>query len=721
MKWTSISTSRQVLWAIGLIFAALLINIIPAKLALYFELPIFADSIGTILAAMVGGTLPAVIVGFFSNAFNGISDITTLYYGIISILIGVTATIFQQRGFFRNAFKVCIAIFVFALLGGGLGSILTYFLYGYDFGEGISSPFSVAIYHNLGFSKFFSQLTADFIIDIIDKAIVVAIAIIVHRKLPLWIKHLYSHIFLYDPNHADHTHQFGNYRIKRSLIRKVVYIVIIAEILLGALASITGFVLYRQVSIGKFVDIAHGLTEAASVAIDADRVDEFIQQGEKAEGYKDIETKLYKIRNGFPQALYLYVYKILEDGCHVVFDLDATDGEAGSDPGAVIAFDPSFVPYLPMLLKGEPIEPIISDDQYGWLLTVYKPLKNSTGKTVAYVAADISMGEIIIDQAKFFIKLLSMFFGLSIIIMSIVLELVNRGIVHPVNGMASSAIHFAYNLEQSRVSSIQELDSIDIKTSDEIEYLYKALTKTCKDSIEFIERLERAAERITRMQDEIIINFAEMVEARDTSTGNHIKKTAFYVEAIAKELQREGKFSEILDDAYIAKLKRSAPLHDIGKIAVSDLILNKPGKLTDEEFSVMKSHTTEGCSILTKIEENASDSMDDDYLKEATEMAHYHHEKWDGTGYPTGIKGEGIPLSARIMAVADVFDALVAERIYKKPFTYEKAMAIITEGAGKHFDPTVVEAFCHISEELYAQRTVLDAMVTHRDEPAAKA
>ena len=721
MKWTSISTSRQVLWALGLIFAAFLINIIPAKLALYFELPIFADSIGTILAAMLGGTLPAVIVGFFSNAFNGISDITTLYYGIISILIGVTATIFQQRGFFRNAFKVCIAIFVFALLGGGLGSILTYFLYGYDFGEGISSPFSVAIYHNLGFSKFFSQLTADFIIDIIDKAIVVAIAIIVHRKLPLWIKHLYSHIFLYDPNHADHTHQFGNYRIKRSLIRKVVYIVIIAEILLGALASITGFVLYRQVSIGKFVDIAHGLTEAASVAIDADRVDEFIEQGEKAEGYKDIETKLYKIRNGFPQALYLYVYKILEDGCHVVFDLDATDGEAGSDPGAVIPFDPTFVPYLPMLLKGEPIEPIISDDQYGWLLTVYKPLKNSTGKTVAYVAADISMGEILIDQAKFFIKLLSMFFGLSIIIMSIVLELVNRGIVHPVNRMASGAIHFAYNLEQSRVSSIQELNSINIKTNDEIEYLYKALTKTCKDSIEFIERLERAAERITRMQDEIIINFAEMVEARDTSTGNHIKKTAFYVEAIAKELQREGKFSEILDDAYIAKLKRSAPLHDIGKIAVSDLILNKPGKLTDEEFSIMKSHTTEGWHILEKIEENASDSMDDDYLKEATEMAHYHHEKWDGTGYPTGIKGSGIPLSARIMAVADVFDALVAERIYKKPFTYEKAMAIITEGAGKHFDPTVVEAFCHISEELYAQRTVLDDIVKHKHDDAAKA
>lgn len=711
MKVVTMPTKMKVAYALGLILAAFLINIIFSKIALALELPVFLDCLGTVLAAMLGGTFPAVIAGFCSNAFNGISDLTTLYYGIINILIGVTATVFQQKGFFRTIPKALVSILVFALLGGALGSILTYFLYGYDFGEGISAPFSVAIYNNLGFSKFFSQLSADFIIDIFDKAIIVAAAILIYRKIPLLLKHRMSHVFLYDPNVHETNKLDGANNIKRSLLRKVVIIVIAAEILLGAFASITGFVLYRQVSIGKFVDIAHGLTEAASVAIDAERIDEFLEQGEKAEDYKAIEAMLYKIRNGFPQALYLYVYRILPDGCHVVFDLDASDGEAGSDPGAVVAFDPSFEPYLPNLLKGEPIDPIISDDQYGWLLTVYKPLKNFEGKTVAYVAADISMGEIIIDQAKFFIKLLSMFFGLSIIIMSIVLEFMKRGIVHPVNRMASGAIHFAYNLEQDSANDVQELESLDIKSSDEIGHLYKALTKMCKDSIGFIRRLEKAAERIQHMQDEIIINFAEMVEARDTSTGNHIKKTAFYVEAIAQELYKEGKFKDILDEAYIAKLKRSAPLHDIGKIAVSDLILNKPGKLTDDEFAIMKSHTTEGWHILTKIEENASDSMDDDYLKEATEMAHYHHEKWDGTGYPTGIKGAGIPLSARIMAVADVFDALVAERVYKKPFTYEKAMQIITEGAGKHFDPTVVEAFTKISQKLYDERTVLNQMV----------
>ena len=598
---------------------------------------------------------------------------------------------------------------VFALLGGALGSVLTYFLYGYDFGEGISAPFSLAIYDTFGLSKFFSQLSADFVIDIIDKTFVVIVAVFAYRKIPLHLKHHLNYVFLYDPNQSETLKLRGRKLVKLSLLRKVVIIVVVAEILLGALASVTGFLLYRQVSIGKFLDIASGVTKAGSVVIDGDKIDEYITEGKNSKDYLDVEHKLYSIKESFPQTTYLYVYKILDDGCHVVFDLESEEGEDPSQPGEVIPFDPSFEPVLPTLLAGGDIDPIVSDDQYGWLLTVYKPLKNTSGKTVAYIAADISMGEIVYDQAKFFIKLLSMFFGLSIIIMSIVLELVNRHIVNPVNNMASATIHFAYSLEQGRVDSLQELWNLDVKTMDEIEYLYKALTKTCEDSVDFIIKLEQAVKRIGNLQDEIIVNFAEMVEARDVSTGDHIKKTAFYVEAIAKELQKEGKFKELLTDAYIEKLKRSAPLHDIGKVAVSDLILNKPGKLTPEEFDIMKSHTTEGMKILTKIETQASEhgTMDDNYLKESIEMAYFHHEKWNGTGYPTGIRGEAIPLSARIMAVADVFDALVAERVYKKPFTYEKAMAIITEGAGQHFDPTIVEAFCHISDELYKHRTVL--------------
>ena len=702
--------------AVLFVFAVLLLNIIPSKTALALNLPLFLDSIGTVFAAMLGGNLPAVIVGFCVNAINGISDITTLYYGIISILIGVAAALFQRNGFFKTPGKIVVTIITFSLLGGGLGSVLTYFLFGYDFGEGISAPFALAVYEHLGFSKFFAQLTADIILDVFDKTIVVIAAVALQRVVPQQLKNRIGKLFLFnqDPVRSDEEKLFEGKLVKRSLIRKVVVMVIVAEILLGALASTTGYILYSQASVNEYIDISKGVSKATSVVVDGDRIDEFLEKGRDAEGYADIEKRLYRIKETFPHVMYLYIYRIMEDGSHVIFDLESEDIDdvkavKADQPGDVVDFDETFADVKENLIRGEKVEPRISDDEFGWLLTSYEPLLNSEGKPVAQIGVDLYMGDVNGEQATFFIKLLSMFFGLSIIIMSVVLEFVNRGIVYPVNRMAAASIHFAYNLEQGVESgnNLKAIEDLKIHTFDEIEYLYRAITKMGGDSLRYIDELNRQTERITNMQEEIIVNFAEMVEARDMSTGNHVKKTAFYVEAIAKELQKEGKFKDILTDSYIKVLKRSAPLHDIGKIAISDLILNKPGRFTEDEFKIMQSHTTEGKNILTKIETNASD-MDEGYLKESIEMAQYHHEKWDGTGYPRGVKGDEIPISARIMAVADVFDALVAERVYKAAFPYEKAMEIITGGAGKAFDPDVVEAFTHISKELYDKRTKLN-------------
>ena len=695
--------------AFGLVVAALLLNFLLAKFAHLFHMPVFLDCVGTVVAGMLGGNFPAVFVGFFSNVLNSVDDPVSLYYGLISVLVGVAAAIFQQNGFFRSLPKAAVAVVVFALLGGGLGSVLTYFLYGYDFGEGVSAPFALAIYEHLHFSKFWSQLCADIVIDVFDKAIVVAAAILIHRAIPTHLQRRLGALFLFNPHpsHDAHFEGFKEFLVKRSLLRKVVVLVIVAEVLLGALASTTGFVLYRQVSVGRYVDLAQGVAKSASAIVDADRADEWERDGRNAQGYAEIERQLYRIRESFPQVTFLYVYRITEDSSRVLFDL-ATDAVEAEAPGTAVAFDPGFEPVHATMLAGGDVEPVVTRDEYGWLLTVYRPLRNSAGETVAYVGVDLSMGDLVYEEAKFFIKLLTMFFGLSILIMSVVLDLVNRGIVYPVNRMAAESMRFAYSLEHGRPASIRALESLQIRTFDEIEHLYRSLTTMGRSSLRFIAQLREQSRRIARMQDELIINFAEMVEARDTSTGNHIKKTAHYVEAISRELLKEGKFPGILTEEYIETLKRSAPLHDIGKIAVSDLILNKPGKLTDEEFAIMKSHTTEGKKILERVVANAGDSMDDGYLKESIEMAYSHHEKWDGTGYPAGIKGEEIPLSARIMAVADVFDALVAERVYKKPFPYEKAMEIIVGGAGKHFDPDVVAAFEAISRELYDRRTKLD-------------
>jgi HD-GYP domain-containing protein (c-di-GMP phosphodiesterase class II) len=162
------------------------------------------------------------------------------------------------------------------------------------------------------------------------------------------------------------------------------------------------------------------------------------------------------------------------------------------------------------------------------------------------------------------------------------------------------------------------------------------------------------------------------------------------VDIILKGLKKKGYYAEKLTPKYMSDVVMSAPLHDVGKINVPDYVLNKPGKLTDEEYDIIKTHTTEGRILIEK----AIDTVHgENYLKEARNMAGYHHERWDGKGYPEGLHGEVIPLSARIMAVADVFDALASRRVYKPPFPPEKALEIIEEGSGTQFDPKCVEAF----------------------------
>lgn len=213
----------------------------------------------------------------------------------------------------------------------------------------------------------------------------------------------------------------------------------------------------------------------------------------------------------------------------------------------------------------------------------------------------------------------------------------------------------------------------------------------------YVADVQEKTEQLSMMQRALIMVLADIVESRDRNTGAHVRKTAAYTEIILNEMRKKGYYAEQLTDAYISDVVNSAPLHDVGKIQVPDAILNKPGRLDDDEFKIMKTHTTAGRDIISQAIELVPVSG---YLNEARNLAAYHHEKWDDSGYPHGIAGEEIPLSARVMAVADVFDALVSRRSYKKPFTFEAAMDIIKEGSGKHFDPLFVDAFVSAEEEV---------------------
>ncbi|MCL2193114.1 MAG: response regulator [Treponema sp.] len=214
------------------------------------------------------------------------------------------------------------------------------------------------------------------------------------------------------------------------------------------------------------------------------------------------------------------------------------------------------------------------------------------------------------------------------------------------------------------------------------------------------ENLQKIIDEKTRsildVQNALLRTMGELVEYRDDITGKHIERTQQGVKILLEELTRNDIYHEEIKDWDINLLLISCQLHDLGKIAISDVVLKKPGKLTEEEFDAMKFHTHAGKQIIEKVE---AMTCENEFLKYAKIVAVSHHEKWDGSGYPYGLKGNEIPLLGRIMAVADVYDALTSIRPYKEPFSHEEAVKIIVEGSGKHFDPTLVDVFSRVADK----------------------
>lgn len=209
-------------------------------------------------------------------------------------------------------------------------------------------------------------------------------------------------------------------------------------------------------------------------------------------------------------------------------------------------------------------------------------------------------------------------------------------------------------------------------------------------------QLEARTLHIKHIQEMMVLGMATMVESRDMSTGGHINRTSMVVRIFAERLSKE---SDSLSKDFLDMVIRAAPMHDLGKIAVDDRVLRKQGRFTPEEYEEMKKHSAEGSRIVKQILEGVEE---DDFVEIAANVAHYHHEKWDGSGYPDGLTGEEIPIEARIMALADVFDALVSKRCYKEAYSYDKAFSIMEESVGTHFDPTLGRIFLNCRPELEA-------------------
>ncbi len=229
----------------------------------------------------------------------------------------------------------------------------------------------------------------------------------------------------------------------------------------------------------------------------------------------------------------------------------------------------------------------------------------------------------------------------------------------------------------------------------------KASADFLRDKNDFLEQeVAKRTQEVMAIQDVTILAMASLAETRDSDTGNHIRRTQYYVKALAEKLQHHPRFGAFLSSSNINMLFKSAPLHDIGKVGIPDRILLKPGRFTPEEFEIMKTHTTLGRDAIAHAEESLGTKVE--FLSMAKDIALFHQEKWDGSGYPEGRSGDAIPVSARLMAVADVYDALISRRVYKEGMPHAQAAHIIAQGKGTHFDPDMVDAFLDIQDEFQA-------------------
>ncbi len=690
--------------AIMLLAAGVLMNVAGTYIAQLTGVPLFFDTIGTIVTAFLGGYLPGVVVALVTNIFRELFEHNSVYYGVLNALMAIAAAFFIRSGRLKKVRGVIAFIAILSLIGGGLGGILGWYLEG-PFTEGRYIPIMDYFYGIFHTGPFLTQILASIFVDLLDKIVTVLLVILVMTitsrssgggfGLEAWMQAPLS------KEQRESMHNLANR--KWSLRSKLVLVLVITSLMLMVTAVVISLLLFREYTIDQHTKMASGIAELEEDVLDPERIDEYIEFGEAAEGYTEIKEKLYKIRDTSPDIQYVYIYQIREDGCYVVFDLDTEDVEGGA-AGDVIPFDESFMSLVPDLLAGNEIEPMITDDSFGWLLTVYHPVYNAAGRCVCYTCADVSMNDLWFYSQTFLVKLSTLFLGVFILVLTGSLFLAEYHMILPINSMASCAKEFAYS-ENSGEGNLEKIENLQIHTGDEVENLYDAFTKMTKDSVSYVEDIKKHNAIIEDMQSGLIMVIADMVENRDESTGDHIKKTAAYTRIIMDGLLKKKYYEDQLTPKFIADVEQSAPLHDVGKIKVPDHILNKPGKLTDEEFEIMKTHTTAGKEIMEQAIEKVHGES---YLTEARNLAAYHHEKWNGKGYPEGLKGEEIPLSARIMAVADVFDALVSKRVYKPAMPFDKAMGIILDGAGEHFDPKVAEVFAEATDEVKAVAEYFD-------------
>ena len=487
---------------------------------------------------------------------------------------------------------------------------------------------------------------------------------------------------------------------------------VVAIFILTIAVVLIGFYLFRNSvteSYEKYVTTV--LDYAYSITTDYDFGD-MIAKREMSGGYEDMRESLNRIKeNSDIEYLYAVYFEDINDIRSITYAINTKTEEELSNGGSYTymgtpcengSFEEDTLLILQDAVKNSNRECSVLDgnsSEYGHMLNGYRVIFDSSGKPAGLLCAEIDINDIIAEQNLYVRAIVTFAAVFTIVITIIYISTIEGFIIYPITSVTKASEDFIKNIgdQEAMEESVDKLKRLKIRSRNEIGALYNTVSRMETDMAKQLSDIRQYAENTLKMQNGLMVLMADMVGVRDSDTGAHIQKTAAYVKIIMEGLIRKGYYKEILTPQYMEDVIKSAPLHDVGKIHIPDAILNKTGALTDEEFDIMKSHTTWGKTIIDKA---ISEVEGESYLREARNMAAYHHERWDGKGYPEGLKGEEIPLSARIMAVADVFDALTSPRIYKQAFSLSKVVEMIEEDKGVKFDPRCVEVLIEALPEV---------------------
>ncbi len=665
---------------------------------LWFEnSPLYLDTIGTIAVSGLAGIFPGILTGVATNVVKIFVWDLNPYYAILSAAIAFVAAFFFHNNYQKKVRNVILLILALAFIGGVPGTWVTWMLSG----EGWKKYVQILIdlfSERVGFGHFISVYLANFLFDILDKTVSVVLALFIMSFVPEGIKNMLWNSGLKQEYVPSESRKSSFAKTRRSLSFTMISMITLVTIVSVGTMTWVSYVLFGRYAREQTVDAAKHAVERAKEITGFDDFRECVNNGADADSYDGIMDTLGMIKDITPGLVHLYVFCPREDGLFIVYDVESAV-EVTYSYGQLVPYNDELLVYKDDLLHGEEIDAFESHTNRGRVLSVLEPVKNQgSGFTLCYVGGDVDIPSLEGYQNIFVTRVTLITAALLVVVLSWCFRLTRNRLILPVNSMAYCANEFISDYETHVTSEeARRINRLKIKTGDEVENLYQAFRKMAVDTVAHEKNMRKQTETITRMQNGLIVILADMVENRDNDTGNHVKRTAGYVRIIMEGLKRRGYYRDQLTDTFISDVVQSAPLHDLGKIGISDTILNKPGKLTPEEFEIMKQHTVIGGDIL---ERAISEIHGESYLREARNLAHYHHEKWAGGGYPEGLSGEDIPLSARIMAIADVFDAVSQRRVYKEAFTFEQSVEIIRRDSGKSFDPKCVEAFLDSLDEI---------------------